>query len=817
MKSNILLFFLLILTGELVAQGPAEAVTDAKGRILGKVVDAATGSPLDFATISVLAIRDSALITGGISDIEGLFDIEVDYGAYIVKIEFLSYETQYREGVVVNPQNRKVNLGDIRISPAAANLAEVEVVAEKSEMQFDLDKRVFNVGKDLGNKGGSAEEILDNIPSVTVDVDGNVALRGSENVRILVDGKPSMLVGAGDTDGLKSLPAGMIEKVEIVTNASARYEAAGTSGIINIVLKKERKKGVNGSVDLSAGVPRRYGAALNLTARRNNINWFLNYGYSNRRGPGRGYTVQEFFGEDVSIPYSEQDQTRVRGGVNHSIRAGLDLYVSERDIITGSMLYRSGNDFSDATITFNDFDRSRILQEISERIQDETEVETDFEYEINYERKFETKGQKLTAQIQFQNSEETESADFLQTSFDALYNPLEIAPLQQRSRNTEGNKTLLVQADYVQPFGKDEKFEVGTRNSFRNISNDYLVEEILQGDWTRLANLSNNFNYEENIYALYAIYGNKVGQWSYQIGLRGEHSEVLTELLETDEINDRSYTNLFPSGHLNYEINKGNSLQLSYSRRISRPRFWYLNPFFTFSNNRYIWGGNPNLDPEFTDSYEMGYLRYWDKASLGSSVYYRYTTGVIERIARVGEDGTTRTQPENLSTQNSYGVEVTSSVDINKWWRIDGSVNIFSQSTRGQLGDLVLSADAFSFQNRLSSKIKFWEDAEFQTRFWYRAPQNTTQGRRKSMYSLDLGFSKDLMKKKATITLTVRDLLNTRQYRNEIFGDDFFMESLYQRRAGQTTLTFNYRINQKKKRQRGSRGDNGGGDEGMQF
>ncbi|NND34271.1 MAG: TonB-dependent receptor [Saprospiraceae bacterium] len=802
-----------------VADGAAAGTIEkGKGMIIGRVVDQDTDTPLDFATISVLTRKDSSVVTGGISEVDGKFAVEVAYGEYLVKVEFISYNATFIDNVVLAPGKKLADLGTIALSVSAQVLQEIEVVAEKSEMTFDLDKRVFNVGKDLANKGGSAEEILDNIPSVTVDVDGNVSLRGSENVRILVDGKPSGLIGVGDTDGLKSLPAGMIDRVEVVTNASARYEASGTSGIINIVLKKDRQKGINGSLDVNAGFPKRYGAAVNLNARRDKVNWFLNYGLRNRTGPGSGYTNQEFYSETIEFPYTEQLRTSERGGVSNSFRGGFDLFLSDRDILTAAALYRIGDDYSDALTTFRDFDRNRVLREISERVQDETEEEIDAEYELNYERKFDREGQKFTAQFQYQNSEETESSDYLQTSFDAEYIPLDSDILTQKSINVESNGTYLLQADYVQPLNNDQKIELGTRNSIRRIGNDYLVEELNNGIWERLDNLSNNFNYEENIYAVYAIYANKVDKWSYQIGVRGEHSEVLTELLETQEVNDRSYTNLFPSGHLNYEINKGNALQLSYSRRISRPRFWYLNPFFTFSNNRNIWGGNPNLDPEFTDSYEMGYLRYWDKATLGSSLYYRHTTGVIERIARIEEDGITRTQPENLSTQNSYGLEFTGSIDFTKWWRLDGSLNIFSQKTQGQIDDIILEAEAFSFQNRLSSRIKFWKDAEFQTRLWYRAPENRTQGRRKSMYSLDLGFSKDLLKKKATITISVQDLLNTRKYRNETFGNGFYSDSEFQRRAGQTTVSFNYRINQKKQRERGERGEGGdGGDFNGEF
>lgn len=802
---------------ETQVKGPhADDPEKGKGMIIGKVVDQASQASLDFATISVLSKVDSSIVTGGISELDGKFAIEVDYGSYLVKVEFISYESVLIDDVVLSKDHRLVDLGTVEISPAAQVLAEVNVVAEKSEVQFDLDKRTFNIGKDLANKGGSAEDILDNIPSVSVDVEGNVSLRGSENVQILVDGKPSGLVGLGDAAGLKSLPANMIEKVELVTNASARYDAEGTSGIINIVLKKDKKKGFNGAVDVSTGLPEAYGLGLTMNVRKSWINYFLNYGIRHRTGPGKGYTLQEFYG-NAPIPFTEQFRTNNRGGLSNSLRGGMDLFITPKDVVTGAFTYRIGNDYSDALTKFYDYDINRALTAISERSQDETEDEDDLEYDINYERKFDKEGQKFTAQLQYRNNTETEAADFTETPFDANYIPTGEDDLLQRSRNTESHGYTLIQADYTHPFSKDNKLEVGFKATFGRIGNDYLVEEFGDQGWSNLVNLSNNFNYEEDIIAGYVIYGNKVNKWSYQLGLRAEQSHVLTELIQTNEINDRSYANLFPSGHLNYEINKGNALQWSYSRRISRPRFWYLNPFFTFSNNRNIWGGNPNLNPEFTDSYEMGYLKYWSTVTLGTSVYYRHTTGVIERISRVDGEGITRTQPENLSTENAYGVEVTTSADVNKWWRIDFSANIYSEKVRGQIGDLVLASDAFTYNNRLNSKIKFWKDAEIQLRFDYRAPQNTTQGRRKSMSGVDIGFSKDVLQKKGTITFNMRDLFNTRKWRYETFGDDFYMEGFHQRRPRQMSLSFNYRINQNKQRQRGDRGDGGDGDFGGEF
>ncbi|NND06467.1 MAG: TonB-dependent receptor [Saprospiraceae bacterium] len=823
---HILLFILLSSTMYLFGQQRSAS----QGTITGHLLEETSNTPLEFATISLLSPTDMVVVTGGISDDKGMFEVKASFGTYVVKIEFIGYESMQLDNIVLSAEKPTYDLGNIVVGESAQMLDEIEVVAEKSEMQFDLDKRVFNVGKDLANKGGSAEDILDNIPSITVDVEGNVSLRGSENVRILVDGKPSGLVGVGDTDGLKSLPSGMIEKVEVVTNASARYEASGTSGIINIILKKDQQKGVNGSVDISAGLPENYGAGINMNVRRKDVNFFLNYGIRSRRGPGRSLVTQEFFNPDAKISLSEQIGDRDRGGISNSFRGGMDYYISENDILTGSIIYRVGDDYSDATTLFRDFNNNGNLFEISERVQDEVEDETNLEYELRYERKFKQKGRKFTAFVQYQSSEEVEEADYIDRTFDASFNRLEELPTLQRSRNAESNGTFLMQADYVYPLGKEHKFEVGTRISLREIGNDYYVEEEVDNRWQTLLGLSNNFIYDEDIYAAYAIYGNKIGRWSYQVGLRAEHSEVITTLEQTNEINDRTYTNLFPSGHLNYELDKSNTLQLSYSRRISRPRFWYLNPFFTFSNNRNIWGGNPNLDPEFTDSYELGIIKYIGEASFGSSFYYRHTTGVIERISFIdstivvpgGEEGSvvTRTLPQNLSDENSYGFELTGSADINKWWRLDGSLNLFAKRTQGSFEGQNFDAQAFSLQNRLSSKMKFWKDAEFQTRFWYRAPETRTQGRSKSMMSLDLAFSKDVLQKKGTITLSVRDLLNTRKYRYEtLVGtrgiDGFFLDREYQRRPRQTNLSFNYRINQKKQRQRGGdRGDDGGGNGG---
>lgn len=820
-KNTVALFTFLMLSH--LAFSQAGRPGDARGPggeggkavLTGTVQDESTGLPLEFATISLLSAVDTVVVTGGISEPNGKFSIEAPFGKYLVKVEFLAFESKMLPAVALSPSNKKFDLGKIALGPSAEMLAEVEVRAEKSEMQFNLDKRVFNVGKDLANRGGAADDILDNIPSVTVDSEGEVSLRGNSNVRILVDGKPSGLVGIGDSDGLKSMPANMIEKVEIITNASARYEAEGTTGIINIILKKDKAPGLNGSIDVTAGVPKNYGLSVNLNARKKKINYFLNYGFRNRTGPGLSSTDQEFFG-DIEFPFNEQVGERNRGGVSHSIRGGMDLFITDKDILTGSISYRYGDDFSNSLTTFKDFDANRTLQEISTRSQEEVEIEPNLEYDLSFEHSFDRKGQKLTAQVQYQNNSEVETADYVNQHFNAEGSASGIADEIQRSENDEMAENLLFQVDYVHPFSKDRKFEIGSRVSLRDIRNNYFLETFDDGVWSKLPRFSNDFVYNEDIYATYAIFGDKINKWSYQIGLRLEHSNVTTELRTTSELNDRSYTNLFPSGHLTYEISTGNSLQLSYSSRISRPRFWYLNPFFTFSNDRRIWGGNPNLDPEFTDSYELGYLKYFDNVTFGSSVYYRHTTGVIERITAAGEQpGTTFTRPENLAIEDAIGFELTTTADVSKSLRFDFSANLYRSITEGVFEDQVLSAEAFTMTSRFNLRYSFWEDADIQIRADYRAPSNTTQGRRLASGGVDVAFSKDFLKKKATFTLSARDIFFTRVYRYITETNDLIAESFYQRRNRSISASFSYRINQKKKRRRSGGGDyQGGGDEG---
>ncbi|MEK7254644.1 MAG: outer membrane beta-barrel protein, partial [Bacteroidota bacterium] len=511
-----------------------------------------TGAPLPYATISLFLKTDSSLVDGNITDDAGIFIIETKPGSYFAKVEFLAYEPFFIDNITVG--KTAVDLGAIQLNPSSTTLEEVVVQAEKSTMQMSLDKRIFNVGKDLGNAGGSAAELLSNIPSVQVDVEGNVSLRGSGNVRILIDGKPSGLVSFNGAAGLQQLQGSMVERVEIITNPSARYEAEGVGGIINIILKKERKNGLNGSFDLIAGQPDNYGIGLNLNYRHERLNFFINYGISYRRSPGDGSVYQRVFGGDTTFIY-RQTNTRDNESLNQNIRGGLDLYFNPKNILTAAYTFRRSDGTRIMDIEYRDFifDENNLVS-INTRTQDEKEKEPNSEYSITYKKTFDRKGQEFTADVRLLDYWEDSDQDFTEQYFLTDGSPSGIPDLLQNSYNYETERQYLFQADYVHPFLKEGKIEGGLRSSFRDMDNEILETELKDGNWETVNGLDDRFLYDENILAAYGIFGNKTGKFSYQLGLRAEYTDVTTKLVETNEVNPRNYTNFFPSAHLTYSL-----------------------------------------------------------------------------------------------------------------------------------------------------------------------------------------------------------------------------------------------------------------------
>lgn len=768
--------------------------------IRGKLVDDQK-NPIPFVTTALYQSSDSALVTGAMSDESGLFEIDTKPGKYHLTISILSYEEQTIPNI--NVGNQDINLGTLILKASTELLEEVIVQGEKSSMVLSLDKKIFNVGKDLANAGGTATDILRNIPSVSVDVEGNIALRGSNNVRILIDGKPSGLVSLKGGAGLQQLQGSIIERIEVITNPSARYEAEGMSGIINIVLKKERKEGINGSFDLIVGNPANYGAAANVNYRRKNLNFFINYSASYRDAPSRTNIYQELYRNDTTFITRQNTIHRLNGMYNNA-RGGIDYFFNEKNILTGSYTWRlsKGKRYSD--INYNDyiFNTSNLTR-ITNRTQDETETEPNSEYTLTYKRAFAREGHELIADVRYLDNWESSDQYFFEQIFKPDGSASGLRDILQRSLNDETEKQLLVQIDYVHPYAKDGKFEAGLRSSSRDMTNDFTVtEQNEDGSWRPLEGLTNEFLYEENIHAVYGILGNKIDKLSYQLGVRAEYTGVTTTLRQTNEINPRNYTNLFPSVHVTYDLPNLHAVQLSYSRRVRRPQYNDLSPFMTFSDNRNFFSGNPDLDPEFSDSYELGHIKYLEKGSISSTLFYRHTTGKIMRIRRVDERGFATTLPENLAIENSFGAEFATSYAPFNWWRLDGSLNFFQAIIDGSNLDNDFQSNTYSGFARMNSRFTVWNSTDVQVRGNYDAPQQTPQGMMRSIATLDFAISKDILKNNGTLTLNVMDVFNSRRFRSVLEGSNFYTEINSQGRLRQINLTFNYRLHQAKKKEK---------------
>ena len=786
---RVLITILLQLTCSLHIFGQSEK--SKKFSIRGVVTDE-KGKPIPYSSILLYNNLDSAQVSATASNDNGKFDLSVDTGSYFLRVSFLSYEEKIVSGISIT--DKDIELAPVVLKTSIKVLNEVVVTAEKKLMELKLDKKVYNVSRDVSNIGANASEILENIPSVTVDVDGNVSLRGSQGVRILVDGKPSALTGIRSTDALRNLQGAMIDKIEVITNPSSRFDAAGETGIINIILKKNKTTGFNGNFTSTVGYPVNFSGAYSVNYRTKKMNLFSSFGTNYRRNKGKGFSTQRYSGFDTSFVY-DQSNRRTRSDRSVELMAGLDYFINNNTTLTGSFLIDAGKENNLNNILYEDFNSTGQLTKTIKRVDDETAKERDTEVSLSLKKKFPGKNDKeWTADFTWTNSGERESSDYLQDNV----NGGEI--LIQRSANPAYEDNILLQTDYVSSFGEEGNFETGFKATIRKIRNEYLVEEQTNGGaWIILPAFDNNMEFTERVYALYAMIGNRIKKFSFQLGLRGEYTDMRTGLIKTNEVNDRSYFNVFPSGSFSYELSDINTLQLSYSYRISRPNFRNLTPFADFSDPRVFFVGNPNLDPEFTHSIEAGNLTDWGKGSFLAGVYYRYKKGVIERIRILDTiSGITNIVPVNLSIQNDLGLEVNFNLTAYEWWKLSSSFNFFSSHAKGEYNSDLLESKTVSWTNRTTSRMTFFKQLDFQASLNYISPRKNTQGKELSSYSIDLGLAKDVFKSKGTLTLNVRDLMNSRRRRSIVDIPGYFSSSNNMWRPRQINLTLNFRLNQQK-------------------
>ena len=805
---KLLLFAIALNFTTLVAQRPQGQRPNIK--VTGTVIDNESGEPLEYATLVLQSVRNPEEVTGGITNLEGVFEVEAPAGMYNISVEYISYKTFKKERQLLRSDT---DLGRILLSIDVEQLAEVEVIAEKTTVEIRLDKKIYNVGKDLTVSGGTVSDVLDNVPSVSVDVEGNVQLRGNDDVRILINGKPSAITGLNSTDALRQLPAESIEKVEVITSPSARYDAEGSGGIINIILRRSKLQGLNGAITTNLGYPISAGINGNLNYRTGDLNIFTNTGYNYRERPGNSFNETNFFDETGAFTNSireERDFDRIRKGYN--VNFGVEWYVNETASITQSIFVRNSDNSSETT---NNFFQTGISGDTSSgfRFDPESEDDKTFQYSFDYDKQFNgDSNHKLTFAFQYETTDESEESLIVQNGFDS-----------ESVATIEDQRRVFLQSDYVAPVGKSGQFELGYRGDFNQLNTDYNVVFISPTiDELGITDPSNVLDYKETINAVYTQFGTKIKKFSFLSGLRYESTRLIINQIETGDFNRNNFDGLFPTLNLNYEFTETESIQFGYNRRIRRPRSRFLNPFPSRSSPTNLFQGNPNLTPSFSNQVDFGYLKRYEKLTLNSSIYFARATDVITFITEdTGEDtvfdgeqvSIIRRTPVNLAKNDRYGFEMNANYRPTRKWNINGNVNLFNLITRGDFNGQNFDAENLSWFVRLNNKLTLPASIDWQTRLFYRGPSETAQTKNKSIFSMSLAFSKDLFKEKASLALNVSDVFNSRKRISETTTPFFQNDSEFQFRVRSYNLSFTYRFNQKKERGDGRGREDEGGDE----
>ena len=805
MRYLIFSLFTLFIGSNALAQRPDSR---PKVHITGKVIDLDTKQALEYTTL-IFTPKKGKRLMGGITDRLGNFNIEIPVGTYTISVEFLSFKTKTlpEQKITTN-----LDLGTISLESDMESIGEVEIIAEKSTVEFRLDKKIYNVGKDMTVKGGTASDVLDNVPSVTVDVEGTVSLRGNESVRILIDGKPSGLVGLSGTDALRQLPAEAIQKVEVITSPSARYDASGTAGIINIILRKSKALGFNASTTLSTGIPDNHGISANVNYRAKKFNLFTNLGYSYRNAPGNGYFKNYNTSTGITLSEEIREYQRKRKGFNSNI--GLEYYLTDNASITGSFLYRNSIGETDIDNTDFKYDTSENIEIESFRNELEDRNSNTFEYALNYTQKFKSDGHKLSFDAKYQDSYEEESSFITDTDIFPVTNDI----LLEKIASLEDEQRLLLKADYVLPIGEKQQFEAGYQSNFKTKNTDYEVQVNTGSGFVLDENVTNILDYQENIHALYTQYGNKFGKFSALFGLRMEVSDISLQIIGLDLDFKKNYTELFPTLNISYELNDTENITLGYNRRIRRPHSRHMSPFATRSSTTNIFQGNPDLDPIFSDGIDIGYLKKWNKLTFNTSVYFRHATNAFQYVredsGEVNDNGIPIiiTTPINLNDQDRIGLEFSINYNPARWLRLSNSFNFYQFKTDGSYHNVDYATKNESWSNRFNSRIKLFQEVDFQTTVFYRGPYENAVSKREALVMANVALSKDILKDKGTLSFNISDLFNTRKREMETYYNDFTNYSEFQWRKRQFKLSFTYRFNQKKKRTRPERDQNGGED-----
>lgn len=749
-------------------------------KISGRVLEKGSETSIPFATVAIRDKQTEKPITGITTAEDGKFEVVSTSPSFYVEVSFLGYVTERIDNFTIT--SGAVNLGNIFLAEDNKLLEEVVVKGEKSTTEFQIDKRVFNIGNDISSTGMGALEVLNRVPSVTVNIEGQVSLRGSTGVQILIDGKPSILAD-DQSNALGSITADMIEKIEVITNPSAKYDAEGSSGILNIVLKKEERKGMNGSVSLNTGTPDNHSIGISLNQRTEKFNLFTQLGVGYRSMPRDTENTNLDLINNTTL---ESNGRSYRNETFYNAILGADYHINKNNVVTlsGNFTYEIEDQPSETQ--FRLLGASNFLMSEWNRVEVTEATNPKWQYELQYKKDFEDHKEHdlvFSALGRFFGKDQSSVFDNQVVSGDDVFP-------SQETRTKFQQSDFTFKLDYTDPISESFTLESGAQYVINDVGNDYAVFDIVGDEPVADMSLTNNFEFNQRVLGAYTTGGYKFEKLGVKLGLRVENTALETLLVTTNEENNRNYTNLFPSVHTSYKFSEGFSIQAGYSRRIYRPRLWDLNPFFNITNNFNIRTGNPSLQPEFTDSYEITTINFLGKLALNMGLYHRYTTEVIERVS-IFENNVNTTTPLNIGTNRTTGFEINAEIDINKILSLNGDFNFNYFSREGSLSSQVFDFKGDRSTLRLTSRLKLPKDLDIEVTGNYRSGYLTVQSDVSQTTFLDFGIRKGFLNKKAVINLGVRDVFASRIQESVTDQEGFYLYS-FRQRGRFITLGFSY-------------------------
>ncbi len=787
------------------------------GQIKAILVDSETSKPISSASVALLDAHSNVLVKGGQSVSQGFLLLsDIKPGKYIVRITYVGYETQTIDSIAVLGGKIK-DLGRIALKPTGNMLNEVVIEGRAPAMQIGIDRKIFNVGESLVSAGGTATDVLANVPTLQVDQDGSVSLRGSSSVKILIDGRESALAGNDVTSLLQSLPANSIEKVEVITNPSSKYDAEGQTGIINIVLKKNIRTGLNGSINTSAGSYDNYMAGITLNYRDRKFNYFGSYNFNKRNMLGSGKTDNTFFG-DSTRNYSESESSRK--GNSHTVKAGFDYNMSDRTSLSfsGNLSIRDNKRIEDLNYEF--FKQSQMT---GTSVRNSTQFEDDLGYELNadFKHQFKREGEELTGNASYGRDKEDGTNDFSQNYTDGR------KATSRKNVTSEDGKNINLQLDYVLPFSEVSKFEAGYRSQIRKSFDTQFSRSLDSiGNYVPDYRISNDFDFTSTVHAIYANYQNKLtDKIGYQIGLRGEQFELKSTYfskdpaaVETESNAKQKFFRLYPTLFLTYDVGEnGDKVQFSYSRRVQRARGWQVNPFLNVSDDLNYRQGNPNLKPEDVHSLEMSFAKTFGKVNLISSAYFNHASEVIQPFVYKIEDGRTYSRWENMTSRNLSGFEFISKINATKDFDFTFNLNLIHIQYNANSDYDIKERKDFAYNANLTANYRFTPTFSAQVRGEYNSSRVMAQGQMNAMKGMDLALKKDVFKKKASIMLNVRDVFNSRKMNGVTETSQLISNFEHRWMKRMVTLSLSYRFGSqdlnKSKKKESNTNEMGGGEE----